>query len=337
MHDVLERLGRIAAELRRGEEPQQVTVRELLSWFGALRRGFWIVRSISHALRINDLVTKPDFEGAYIDEVLSFVQTPAATPKDEQRDATQPSPPDPTYRIGKLASANKKPVFVRPDDAVEKAVTLMLSNDFSQLPVMTSDRDVKGVISWTSLGSRLALGQKCDFARQCMDNHQEISSDTSLFAAIDAIVANQYVLIRNLQKEIVGIVTTSDLSLQFQQLGEPFLLIGEIENYIRRMLQDRFTKDELAAARDPADDERQIESVSDLTFGEYRRLLENPECWKKLGLSIDRTEFIHKLDEIRRIRNDVMHFDPDGIPESDLKVLRDFVSFLQRLASMKAI
>lgn len=51
---------------------------------------------------------------------------------------------DPTYRIGKLQAANKKVIVIAPNHSLEQAITLMLANDFSQLPVMQSDRDVKG-------------------------------------------------------------------------------------------------------------------------------------------------------------------------------------------------
>ena len=196
----------------------------------------------------------------------------------------------------------------------------MTVHDYSQLPVMTSEREVKGMISWTSLGSQLALGEECKYVRECMVAHKEISYDTYIFAAIDDIMANQYVLIRNSENIINGIVTTSDLSLQFRQLGEPFLLLGEIENYIRRMIQDKYTKEELTSIRDPLDAERDIQSASDLTIGEYLRLIEKPDNWNKLAISVDREIFIKKLDEIRRIRNDVMHFDPDGIADEDLGV-----------------
>jgi hypothetical protein len=40
------------------------------------------------------------------------------------------------------------------------------------------------------------------------------------------------------------------------------------------------------------------------------------------------------LDQVRDIRNDVMHFDPDGIPPDDLERLREFARFLQRLQSI---
>jgi CBS domain-containing protein len=336
--EIRTRLSRIAEDLDKGNLPEHVTVRELLSWFNSQRRGNWISAYIRNELQQHGLVTNPDFQGAYIDETLAFEPTPSATTAEDCKGAArQDEPPDPTYRIGKLVSANTPPVTVSPDDTVEKAVSLMLTNDFSQLPVMTNSREVKGVISWSSLGGRLVNGSVCEYVRQCMDKHEEISSDVSLFAAIRTIVANQYVLVRNSHKEISGIVTTSDLSVQFQQLGEPFLLIGEIENYIRRMLQKKFTQEELAAVKDPTDADREVGAASDLSFGEYRMLLEEPQRWKKLGIFIDRKVFIEKLEEIRRIRNDVMHFDPDGIPDSDLKVLRDFVSFLQRLAHIKVI
>ena len=88
------------------------------------------------------------------------------------------------------------------------------------------------------------------------------------------------------------------------------------------------------SAVDPADAPREIERVSDLTFGDYVRLLQKPERWAKLGLSIDGSVFVEQLEKVRAIRNDVMHFDPDGIPPDDMEALRDFARFLQRLQTM---
>jgi hypothetical protein len=50
-------------------------------------------------------------------------------------------------------------------------------------------------------------------------------------------------------------------------------------------------------------------------------------CWQIL---------LKELDEVRRIRNDVMHFDPDGIGDGDLAVLRKFVLFLRRLRELSS-
>lgn len=328
-------LQQIAEDLRKGNRVPPVTVRELLSWFSAQRRGYWVVMMIRDTLTAAGLETKPDFESAYIDSEITFALAGAvaAVPQGEAT-ATPQLYADPTYRISKLAAANSPPVCVPPDARLQEAITLMLTYDFSQLPVMTNERDVKGVISWTSIGARLSLGKQGQHVREFMDSHQEIRADASLFQAIPLIVQHQYVLVRGADNRITGIVTASDLSLQFQQLAEPFLLLGEIENHIRWIIDGRFSKEELADARVPGDTDRQVAGVADLTFGEYIRLLENQARWVRLNLPIDRVTFCEQLDRIRLVRNDVMHFDPDGIPQEDLNRLRDFAKFLGKLQSI---
>ncbi len=347
------KLPEIARALRSGNPSPVVSVRSFLEWFfGTQRRGRWIVSYIRSRLDEARLVTVPDFESTYLDADMRFelvssgpIQTASTLPEVaetltvtdhiEVRVVTTAFA-DPTYRISKLAAANRRPVAVRPDSTLTEAATIMLANDFSQLPVMTSERDVKGAVSWKSIGSRLAIGQSPVAARETMDPHAEVSADASLFTAIPLIVEHEYVLVRAADQRIVGIVTTNDLSLQFQQLSEPFLLLGEIENHIRRIIDGRFKPEELAAARDPADGARSVESASDLTFGEYKRLLEDPARWRKLNLQLDRAVFVQLLEKIREIRNDVMHFDPDGIEDEALEVLRDFARFLRTLQTVGA-
>ena len=45
-------------------------------------------------------------------------------------------------------------------------------------------------------------------------------------------------------------------------------------------------------------------------------------------MPIDRVTFVKDVDEVRRIRNDVMHFDPEGIDDDDVakRILRSFRS-----------
>ena len=349
-----ETLQKIAEQAYQGGNPA-VTVRMLLSWFGAQRRGNSTVRTIREALNELKLTTDPEIEIAYIDGLVKFLPTPKSESKDaDDLSHTAEIPPaadcsvvqtassgamvgiaaDPTFRIGRLASANRRPISVTPDASVGEAITLMLKNDFSQLPVMASERAVKGLFSWKSLGSRLSLGCTCKFVREAMDNYQEVGVDTSIFSAIGLIVQHECVLVRDTTEKVCGIITTNDLSVQFGQLGEPFLLLGEIENHIRSMIAGRFTKEELTTARNPTDSEREICDPSDLTLGELVRLLQEPNNWQRLGLRIDRKMFVADMEDIRRIRNEVMHFDPDGIAEDDLSKLRTFVEFLRRLRKL---
>ncbi len=322
MSKLQERLDEIAQQLTKGVTPDRVTVREILRFLDAWRRGSnvnWLVR---RALEKAGLETQPDFEWAYIDGPIKFV----AIGSHEEQEAVST-----TYRIDGLESANRNPVSVKPDSLLNEATTVMLTNDFSQLPVMTTDREVKGAISWKTIGSRLALGKKCTVVRECMDPAQVIGAESSLFEAIRIIAKHDYVLVQAQDRTICGIVTVSDLSQQFSNLAEPFLLIGECENLIRRLIHGKFRVEELEEAKNPNDPNRTVAGVADLTLGEYVRLLENASRWSKLKLSVDRHEFIDRLNRVCEIRNDIMHFDPEGIDPEAMKALRKFVSFLQEL------
>jgi CBS domain-containing protein len=281
------------------------------------------------------LATSPDFEYTWLDGTIEFIVAPpdgAAAPAQPGAAAA-----DPTFRIGRLDAANRAPVSVKPDASLQQAVTIMLTNDFSQLPVMTGPRDLKGIISWKTIGSRLALKRPCPHVRDAMEPAQVVSMNESLFDAIARIASHDYVLVQAEDKTYPGIVTASDYNAQFQSLAEPFLLVGEIENGLRRILHQKFTLKELEEATAPGEDGRVIESPSDLTFGEYIRLIEPEKRWKKLRIEIDRVEFLERLNRVREVRNDVMHFDPDGLDPVDLVFLREFAQFLKRLRDVGAV
>src|SRR5437763_4382172 len=163
-------LAKISEEVESGKSPPPVTTREFLSWFEAQRRGYWIVRHIRRELEESRLQTIPDFESNYIDAHLQLIrmeneEDQTLTQQDqvvetadvetvETRVDLQTTTPDwvrrdPTYRISKLAPANQYVVSVTPDGTLAEVIALLLLKNFSQLPVMTNEREVKGVITWT--------------------------------------------------------------------------------------------------------------------------------------------------------------------------------------------
>jgi CBS domain-containing protein len=359
-----ERIRRLAAirdALTAGQAVESLTVREFISWFNAERRGTNVAYRIRRYLSDHGIRTVPDFDGVHIDSRISFARfEPGASAQDAGAPLVDPSadrnveltppvlavePPafvvgaaaEPAFRVSRLLAASTKPLSVSPDCTLREAVTLMLRYDYSQLPVMTNERDVKGVVTWESIGPRLVLrDEHPEFVRECMRQHHEVDSTDSLFRVISRIVEHSYVLVRAEDKTIGGIVTNTDLSLQFQQLSEPFLLLAEIENHVRKLIDGKFTVKELSSVKHEADPDRAIETVADLTFGEYIRLLENEDHWAKTRLRVDRKIFVRELDKVRRIRNDVMHFDPDGITNEDHTLLRQFVQFLHDIRQITA-
>ena len=337
LDDVSKKISDDATEVASSET--RLTVREFIGRFGYARRGSVIVSDISSELDERNLQTTPFFNAVSIDSVI-FIEPKRKDPKEtagdssaKQENGDSANAADPTIRIGALTAAGRKPVSVKRDDPLNVATTIMQFNDFSQLPVMQSEYEVKGVVSWKSIAARVLLGREHESVRQCMVPAEIIDSDKSLFEAVGIIQRHDYVLVQDNNK-IMGIVTASDIAQQFAQLSTPFLLVGEIEGQVRRLIHHgEFTSDQLSASQNPKSaNPKPIEGPEDLTFGDYVQLLGKEENWSRLGLScIDRKKFVKRLDEVREIRNDVMHFSLDDLPQETIKKLEDFAGFFRNL------
>lgn len=312
--------------------PKLLTVRDLLRLSGYARRGSGVVSEIRNALEKHGLRTLPDFESTWIDGEISVELDLESANGSVLSEVTVE---DPTVRIDALAAAHRAPTVVDPDSPLHAATTLMLLNDYSQLPVTKNCRKIQGMISWKSIGSRLSSGVECNLVRHCMNPEvKEVRLRSPLLDAVADIASHGYTLVRGAADEIVGIVTTSDLSGEFLELASPFLLIGEIERYLHILAHGRFTREELQAALPEG---LTASGTADLTLGGYCRLLQNPEHWDKLRLQFSRGEFIRRLEDVRRIRNDVVHFRPDGLAPENLQVLQGLVAFLRHLARMGVV
>ena len=116
------------------------------------------------------------------------------------------------------------------------------------------------------------MGQISDDVKVYMERAEIIDGQQPFFDAVSVIARTGYVLVRGRENIITGIVTASDLNDQFLQLAEPFLLVGEIESHISRVIHGQFTPEELVDIS-RASDNQTIDHIADLTFGDYCRLL----------------------------------------------------------------
>jgi len=233
-----------------------------------------------------------------------------------------------------LRAANNPPVYVNRDTELSKAFTIMMINDFSQLPIMQGERTVEGYISWRTIGEALALRRECNTVRDCMDKLVTILDDTEpLLNAVNAIARKDFILVRSKDNRIVGLVTASDITTSFYALAEPFFLIAQIEHSLRQIIDQYFNQEEIQAAKDPSDENRTVNNASDLTFGEYLRLLENEKNWERLNkYPISRDVLLSQLRIVKDIRNGIMHFRPNGLPYEKVQTLRNMLSFLEHLS-----
>jgi hypothetical protein len=319
--------------------PASVTIRTLLGYVGAKRRGTQVLRQIQRALDMHRLMTDPSFASGWVDNRVQLLLVPepaeeaTATDGTRERDDTGMTD-EVSLTVRNLQSASAGVRSVERNCDLPLARALMLRYDFSQLAVMSGPRQLIGAVSWESMA--LAAISRPDFTLvDATVPAQPVSLDDDLITLIPTIAERGFVFVANTDRTLAGIVTTADLSLQFATLAGPFLLIGEIERRLRQTLAARFQPSDLAVVRDPADTSRTIDSANDLTLGETLRFIENRANWDQLCWPVERSEFIDALNEVKEIRNDVMHFSPDPLLYEQEQALVNFVGWLRAMEAAR--
>jgi predicted transcriptional regulator len=311
----------------------KISPRTILNAFGCERRTKFNVIHIKQYFVDKELETHPDFLSVHIDWTVEVKKKPRARIKNGEKEIVDY---DPVSRVQLLDSASRTPVSVKKEANISEAVTKMMLYNFSQLPVMKNEYSLEGIISWETIGSKLFHDKPKGKVEEFMETKvTTIPHDTTLFDASKRITTDGLVFVKGADGKIYGPVTNTDIGQQFVTMSEPFLILEQIENHVRMLLDGKFALDKLKEISQEEESSRKIESISDLTFGEYIRLMENPENWEAMSLSIDRATFIKRLEEIRRIRNDVMHFHPDGISTKDYNLLRQTNEFFEGLSKIK--
>jgi predicted transcriptional regulator len=325
-----------AAKQAHSTTPVKLTVRELLLQWGAKRRGIYVVQRIRRDLEEHRLATDPDFSNVWIDAPITLIPQ-AGRPFSHDHDPgleiveeTDRALPEVEMRVGQVHSANLPVVSVSRDDSLEKARTLMMRHDFSQLAVMSGRRDLHGALTWESIADALLRDSQAT-VRDATRSAESVSVDDNLLDRVQLIMEKGFVFVRAKDRTIQGIVTTTDLSQQFADLATPYFILGEIEQRLRRKIDETLSGEDISAAKDEADPDREVKSAADLTLGECARLLETPARWEQVGWKVTRTIFIDLLHKVRRVRNEVMHFSVDPLDPAQLADLEDLVRWLRKL------
>ncbi len=268
-----------------------ITPRMLFNALGCQRRTCNNLQCVGSFLTTNQLEVSPDYSEGWFDGEIILKHKKKATSKIEK---------DPVRKLAVLEAANRAPITINNDATLQEAVTIMMYNDYSQLPVITGGRNPIGYISWKTIGSGLTCGNMSTLVKDYVEkNFKILSLNTSLLSAVRIVYENDFIVVQKPDKTLCGIVTTADLSSQFLLATEPFLLLEQIENHIRKILDGKFLVEELNTFKNQ-DTSRTIECIDDLTFGEYLKLMQSEENWEKLKLHSSRKLFYKTLKKLGR-------------------------------------
>ena len=285
-----------------------MSVRELIGIWGARGRDFEVNERVDADLGNQGMTTEPDFRAVTLDDTVAIVLTTQTATDEapaspiEDSSALQATPTqlnlavsddegawDHGLTIGNLPSASRKVCSVAPDATFEEAITLMLIQDFSQLAVMTGPRDLKGAVSWKSIAKARNADPDAELSAAIVEA-DPVPYTADLIGMLPVIQSQEFVFVSGVDRSVTGIVTLADVVEVYGQMASPFFMIGRIDQSLRRIIEATFPMKTITPLCDP-DGLRDLSSYDQLTMGDYQRILENPDCWTKLGWSLHRKTF----------------------------------------------
>ncbi|RBQ11661.1 hypothetical protein DP939_44785 [Spongiactinospora rosea] len=230
-----------------------------------------------------------------------------------------------TLRLGSLPA---QLVSVPSTVTLKYAKTLMVQYQFSQIAVIDEDGTYHGAVSWESIG-RAHIASSDPSLRDVITPALVVDHDAILLDQIRAIYDKGFVFVRDADRvRVTGILTAADLTGQFGELARPFVLIEEAENRLRRAADEVFS---VADLREAVQDRRRnrVHRAADLTFGDYGFLLKDPQRWSALEWNLDHDLFLRRLEDVRKIRNELMHFTPDPLSDEHYRIVDGLLNLLR--------
>ncbi|WP_026343754.1 CBS domain-containing protein [Nocardia sp. BMG111209] len=320
---------------------RDLTVSKLLAFFGFRYRNFESVPTIDAALENAGLTTEPSFATCKLNMTVKVVDLNQATedPVDEAEDPQLDSLPTRPFLVSDLPSATAGLTSITFADGLPYALHLMQTEGYSQIPVIDGTSSLKGIVTWRSVAAVFLRAGVAHTLSNAMEKAETVELHLDLFRELSRLCEHGYLLVRNNDGELTGIITPTDITNQFHDTALPFFLVGEIEFRLRACLRDRIGPDSIREVQRY----KKTGDIDDLVFGDYLSLLRTDQQkvslnasaeanWQNLGWhGVDRNMFIDHLIQVKNIRNSIAHFDAKPTSLEDITVLRKFSALLKAL------
>lgn len=224
------------------------------------------------------------------------------------------------FPIKQLLEDKKKPLCVSRDITVRDALTLMVENDYSQLPIVDEDGRLSGIITDQVINSTYfhtdgAISLLDLPVVDCQTGPVTLEPGSDIFEALDRM-ERVYAIVVVEDGKPVGILTDYDTTHFFRELTEGLILVEDIEVSLRQYIDTAFpSENELNIALINAfgalkDDPEVPKRLFDqLTFGASLHLITNENNWEIFEGVFGSIElFGHLMNQVRQIRNQLVHF-----------------------------
>lgn len=256
------------------------------------------------------------------------------------------------HRIDSLVPEDQNLLSVSYATPVDEALRLMGENGYSQLPVM-SGQQVRGLFSYKSFAQRsrkVSPGKQKDLGgfqveRLMFKPEMLVSGETEIPDIFDLIDEYESVLVGT-TGNLLGIVTSVDVLEWLDELGRPFIFIGEIERSLRAIVDEMLDGPDFERVAEVAlksyckKTGRDVpESTDNMNLRELQLLVVRGDNWpvfgEALGGDLDTVKYY--LDPLPEIRNKAFHFRDElsGDERRILAVARDWLITILHDMGMK--
>jgi CBS domain-containing protein len=307
-------------------QPVTLTVRELLKIWDFDERDGVTIAVLQADLDNHGLSTFPDFRAVSLDRAVQMVtlddvsgDAATGSPKSESAESTA----DIGLTLGNLLADDHQLCSVPPTASFQQAITAMQLDDYSQLAVL-EDGNLVGAVTWKSIAEAKHYNPTATLEAAVDRTVRIFNYDERLLDVIGFLRDDGFIFVRDVDKVVSGIITNADVVDKYDETATPFFLIGEVDQELRQVIQN-LIEDGLfrKIGRSPKDPEK-------MTMYDYQEVLRNADCWSHLAWPVDQGLFVSRLDQIRRIRNTVAHFNRDPVKPRDVDRLRNFLKLIRQ-------
>ena len=334
-----------AKQIENGERVY-ITARNLLDKFGFDIKNESTIRVVQKALNSLSLKTSPQFWAVNLDRMVDIVKStgPSNDEKinqsiitfgmlkcvEEQREMRSLN-----NIFGKKVPYPK--LIVDPQDNIHAVAVILAEVNVDFVPVGRNENAIDGVISWDNIATSVDLRGHDRTKVKCREIARPavfVSESDSVYDKKHEIIHNGYVIVKDDNDRCYAILRAQDLAGELLALTENFLLLQEIENTVRTIIeQANPTPEEIDAIVREEYKGRKL-TLNQLSFSDYKGLILHKPVKEKLMLHYGfHEEVIRQLahthiEHVRLIRNRVLHFHPDEnnrTAKSQLTNTREFL------------
>lgn len=243
------------------------------------------------------------------------------------------------HRVNNLIPDNQDVISIPPDTLVRKAIRIMQENRFSQLPVKEG-KEVLGVFSYRVFATHVANTNQSNFqygelhVSEFIEPLRYVTIRDDLEFTFEYLNWDDAVLVGH-ETDLQGIVTVIDVLKYLYDVASPFVIIGEIELTLRRLIHASIQDSEMPELIDVCNQKLKNSGTQDhqllpstlgeMSFKHYELFISMN--WPRFEDIFGNSPFQRKitkakLNKVGELRNVVFHFKRELTPEN-LKTLSD--------------